>query len=85
MTANFGYFPGRRCRVVKPENILFHDNLQEFGYRASILSNLATGGKLSLEDAFDKIEQLWEKLSDSKQELGIGESSNRGRRGTEDP
>lgn len=60
-------------RTVKPETTRFDTNLQEFGYRVSILSSLATGGKLPLEDAFQTIEQLWEQLTYTKQQLTRGD------------
>ncbi len=47
------------------EQLLRHKNLQNFGHRVSILSSLATGGKISLEDAFEKMNTLWEELSET--------------------
>ncbi|MEH1863457.1 MAG: hypothetical protein V7K69_00200 [Nostoc sp.] len=57
---------------VKPENLVFNANLQEFAQRVSYITSLETGGKLSTEEAFGKIEALWEKLESSKNKLGIG-------------
>lgn len=54
-----------------PENLVFNANLQEFAQKVSIISCLARGGKLPLEQAFGDIEKLWEKLSLSKEQLGI--------------
>ncbi len=54
-----------------PENVAFNANLQEFAQKVSLISCLATGGKLPLEQAFGDIEKLWEKLSLSKEQLGI--------------
>ena len=58
---------------VKPENLIFNANLQEFAQKVSFICNLETSGKLSPEQAYEEIKNLWESLSDSKEELGIGE------------
>lgn len=47
------------------EQQIVHQNLQKFSNRVSILSSLATGGKISLEDAFAKMNTLWEDLSET--------------------
>lgn len=57
-----------------PQNIVFNANLQEFAQRVSCISCLATGGKLSPEQAYKDIETLWEQLESSKQQLGLGKS-----------
>lgn len=71
--SNFLYARSRYYGEVKPENLVFDANLQEFAQRVSLLTNLATGGKLSLEEAFGDIEYLWQQLESSKQQLGVGE------------
>jgi hypothetical protein len=66
-------FPHARYRgQVKPENLVFNANLQEFSLRVSYICNLETSGKLSPEESYQKIEALWEELKRSKQQLGIG-------------
>ncbi|MGP1382110.1 MAG: DUF7219 family protein [Thainema sp.] len=68
---NFLY-PYRRYRgAVKPENLVFDANLQEFSQRVSFICNLENNGKLSPEDAFKQIQQLWTSLDRSRQQLGI--------------
>lgn len=65
-----------KCRYygdVKPENLVFDANLQEFSHRVSYISALATNGKIPLAQAISEIELLWEKLEKSKKELGVGE------------
>ncbi len=58
-----------------PENLVFNANLQEFAQRVSLICGLETGGKLSSEEAYYKIKDLWKKLKKSKKNLGIGEES----------
>ena len=59
---------------VKPENLVFNANLQEFAQRVSYICNLETGGKLPPEEAYEQIKVLWQNLRQSKKQLGIGES-----------
>ncbi|HEY9736297.1 MAG TPA: hypothetical protein V6D06_08445 [Trichocoleus sp.] len=59
---------------VKPENLVFNANLQEFSQRISLLCSLETGGKLSAAETFAQIETLWEQLKTSKESLGIGQN-----------
>lgn len=63
--------------VISPENLIFNANLQEFANRVSIICGLETGGKLSPEESFKQIELLWNKLKQSKTELGIGQETYR--------
>lgn len=57
---------------VKPENLVFNANLQEFAHKVSIVCNLETAGKLTPEEAYQQIKDLWKQLKSSKKELGIG-------------
>jgi hypothetical protein len=57
---------------VKPENLVFNANLQEFSHRVSLITSLQSNGKLSPEESFQQIESLWHKLETSKDQLGIG-------------
>lgn len=59
---------------VKPENLVFNSNLQEFAQKISYICNLETGGKLPPEKAYKQIKSLWKELKRSKKELGIGKS-----------
>lgn len=66
---------------VKPENLLFNANLQEFTQRVSFICNLETNGKLSPEESYTKIKELWKQLKRTKKQLGIGESPFQGEEG----
>lgn len=57
---------------VKPENLIFNSNLQEFAQKISYICNLETGGKLPPDEAYQQIKSLWKELKKSKKELGIG-------------
>lgn len=57
---------------VKPENLVFNANLQEFAQRISFICNLETNGKISSEEAYNQIKDLWKQLKRSKKQLGIG-------------
>lgn len=57
---------------VKPENLVFNANLQEFAQKVNYICNLETAGKLEAGDAYHKIKALWKDLKRSKKELGIG-------------
>lgn len=58
---------------VKPANLVFNANLQEFSQRVGYICALGTRGKLSPEEAYQQIKILWEQLDKSKKQLGIGE------------
>lgn len=52
-----------------PERMVFNANLQEFASRVSLICNLETGGKITSEDAYSRIKQLWKDLKASKKVL----------------
>jgi hypothetical protein len=52
-----------------PQNLAFDANLQEFTNRISIICALETGGRISPNEAYQQIKELWEKLDESKQNL----------------
>jgi hypothetical protein len=58
---------------VKPENLVFNANLQEFAQKVSYICNLETAGKIETKEAYKKIKDLWKALKTSKHELRIGE------------
>lgn len=60
---------------VKPENLVFNSNLQEFAQKISYVCNLETGGKIPPEAAYKQIKSLWKELKKSKKELGIGQGN----------
>lgn len=59
---------------VKPENLVFNANLQEFAQRISYICNLETAGKIEPAEAYQQIKALWKALKESKQQLGIKKS-----------
>jgi hypothetical protein len=52
-----------------PQNLAFNANLQEFTNRISIICALETGGKISSNEAYQQIKELWIKLDTSRQNL----------------
>ncbi|MGI8501930.1 MAG: DUF7219 family protein [Hassallia sp.] len=70
---DFLYPRGRYYGQVKPENLVFNANLQEFAQKISYICNLETGGKLAPEDAYEQIKSLWKELKHTKKQLRIGE------------
>lgn len=72
--SNFLYPRSSYWGKVKPENLVFNANLQEFAQRVSYICNLETAGKISPDDAYEQIRELWHQLKQSKQELAIGKN-----------
>lgn len=52
-----------------PEHLIFNENLREFGNRVGILCSLEASGKISAEDAYQQIRDLWRQLAVSKHQL----------------
>lgn len=73
--SEFVYPRSRYHGQVKPENLVFDANLQEFSQRVGIISALETGGKVSPQEAYEQIGALWQQLTRSKEQLGIGTNS----------
>lgn len=72
-------YPRARYRgEVKPENLVFNANLQEFSQRVTYICNLETSGKISPEDSYQQIKTLWKQLKHSKKQLGISEATSPG-------
>ncbi len=59
---------------IKPENLIFNANLQEFSHRVSYITNLETNGKITPEESYERIRALWKALKLSKHGLGVGEN-----------
>ena len=70
--SEFLYPHSRYYGNVKPENLVFNANLQEFAQRVNYICNLETGGKLSPEESYKKIKALWKNLKRTKKQLNIG-------------
>ena len=85
--ADRSYFLYPRSRYygkVKPENLVFNANLQEFAQRVSYICNLETAGKLSPEESYNQIKELWNQLKRTKKQLRIGEDPFQSSEGNEE-
>jgi hypothetical protein len=71
--SEFLYPRSRYYGKVQPENLVFNANLQEFAQQVSYICNLETSGKISSEEAYQKIRVLWKQLKRTKKQLGVGE------------
>lgn len=56
-----------------PENLVFNANLQEFAHKINYICGLETNGKVTPEEAYQRIKELWKQLKSSKKNLGITE------------
>jgi len=70
---DFLYSRSRYYGQVKPENLVFNANLQEFSQRVSLICGLETGGKVSQDEAYKQIEALWEQLKRTRKQLSVGQ------------
>ncbi|MBE7380374.1 MAG: hypothetical protein F6J95_003055 [Leptolyngbya sp. SIO1E4] len=50
-------------------NLTFNANLQEFAQRVALVCNLETGGKITPDEAYSQIKDLWKQLKASKKNL----------------
>ncbi|MBW4443973.1 MAG: hypothetical protein KME10_22655 [Plectolyngbya sp. WJT66-NPBG17] len=73
---NFLHPRSRYRGQVKPENLVFNANLQEFSQRVSFICCLETGGKMTPEESFQEIRSLWKQLKKSRKQLGISTGQN---------
>jgi hypothetical protein len=80
----FLYHNSRYNGQVKPENLVFNNNLQEFTQKISYICSLETAGKLTPEDSYKQIKSLWKELKRSKKQLGIGQENFAGDNGSEE-
>lgn len=65
----FLYPRSRYYGKVKPENLVFNANLQEFAQKVCYITGLESNGKLEPEDAYNQIKSLWKQLKHSKKQL----------------
>ncbi|MUG96887.1 hypothetical protein F7734_32915 [Scytonema sp. UIC 10036] len=68
---NFIYQKSSYRGKFTPQRLVFNANLQEFATRVAYVCNLQTLGKISAEDAYNQISDLWQQLKRSYLELGI--------------
>ena len=66
--------PDHPHQANSPEEILFDTNLREFTVKIEHICSLEQNGKISQEEAYRRIRDLWRALKRSKKNLGIGES-----------
>jgi hypothetical protein len=52
-----------------PERLLFHQNLETFAERVGLIVGLQGNGKISQEEAYAQIKQIWKALKQSKDHL----------------
>lgn len=72
---NFFYPRARYRGKFTVENLAFNANLQEFSQKASFIAGLHANGKLTSQEAYEKLEQLWEQLEISKNVMHIGRAN----------
>jgi len=70
---DFLYPHSRYYGQVNPENLVFNANLQEFAQKISYICNLETSGKITPQEAYERIKELWKQLKRTKKQLRIGE------------
>jgi polyhydroxyalkanoate synthesis regulator phasin len=66
---SFVYPLGSYHGKFSPANVTFNANLQEFAQKVSLICGLETNGKISTQEAYKQIKELWHQLKRSKQEL----------------
>jgi hypothetical protein len=54
---------------VRPQNLVFDANLQEFSNKVSLICSLETGGKITPEEAYRQIKELWKQLKQTKKAI----------------
>ncbi|MBV5259649.1 hypothetical protein FLX56_14615 [Synechococcus moorigangaii CMS01] len=57
----------------KMEKVMFNANLQEFAQRVNFICNLETNGKISSQQAYQEIKNLWKNLKSSRKSLDLPE------------
>lgn len=67
-------YPKSRYRGdFSPENLVFNANIQEFAQKVNYICGLETNGKITADEAYHRIKDLWKQLKSSKKNLHIGE------------
>ena len=52
-----------------PQRAAFHQNLEQFADRIGLIVGLQANGKVSQEEAYDQIKDLWKTLKISRNDL----------------
>jgi hypothetical protein len=67
-------YPKSRYRgEFSPEHLVFNANIQEFAQKVNYICGLETNGKITPDEAYYRIKELWKQLKSSKKNLHIGE------------
>ncbi len=61
----------------KMEKVLFNANLQEFAQRVNFICNLETNGKISSQQAYQEIKNLWKTLKSTRKSLELPDEENK--------
>jgi hypothetical protein len=56
---------------LKPANLVFNANLQEFSQRVGYISALENGGKIPPQEAYKQVKTLWKALKRSYRQLDL--------------
>ncbi len=52
-----------------PQRAAFHQNLEQFAHRIGLIVGLQANGKVSQEEAYEQIKELWNALRASRVDL----------------
>ena len=52
-----------------PQRVAFHQNLEQFADRIGLIVGLQANGKVSQEEAYEQIKELWKTLKISRNDL----------------
>ena len=52
-----------------PQRAVFHQNLEQFADRIGLIVGLQANGKVSQEEAYEQIKELWKTLKISRNDL----------------
>ena len=52
-----------------PERLMFHQNLESFADQVGLIVGLQANGKLSQDEAYDKIKKIWKGLKFTRESL----------------
>lgn len=70
-STNYLYPRHRYSGQLDPHHLAFNANSCKFAQRVTYISCLQTDGKLTPEDAFHRIAELWEQMQLSKKHLHV--------------
>jgi len=59
----------RNTNTESPEDMIFAENLKEFANRSGLIVGLEQGGKISPDEAYQRVKKLWKLLKKSHSSL----------------